>query len=504
MRWLALLALPVTLTALRADPLVSWQRRLNLTLFDFQSGGGELEILNPSTFRFLRCRAKPCAGRAGAAIEAVPFQTVETTAAFEFKTRFLEIRVRKSDGGLQVKSRHNVDMLNEFVRPGAAPRGLFFEHRTPPAERFYGLGPRADREPNLRGRVIATTRPLLLSSLGYGLWFTASSNFQFDLGKSAADRLTIQAPFPDRTEFFFHYGPTVKEILEENYAVAGWTFAPTMAHGENLANASAVPAYAVKAEARPLADLLAWLAHASLSGILVPAFDRPQLSDTPVVDFLPMLYGAPTSPLRRSLRPYLFTYLTEARDRGLPLFRPLAMQYSKDAAAGASRVDEFMLGDELLVATGADVYLPMGLWTDLRTGEQHKGRQTVAVAKAEGVPVYARNGTIVPYERPDGVYELHYFPRLGAEFFFYETGDALPTQAHAGPAAGVLRLEVESRVKRSYEWVVHHVSGVTAIEPASTPHSYDPSRRLLRVTAGEVAAMKGSILNITLAEPLEP
>lgn len=498
--WLALLLLPL---ALRADPLVSWQRRLNVTLLEFRAGAGELEILNPSTFRFVRCRTKPCAGRHSAMAEPVPFRTVDTTAAFEFKTRFLEIRVRKADGGLMVKSRHAVELLNEFVRPGAAPPGLILEHRSPAAERFYGLGARTDRELNLRGRGISTTQPLLISTLGYGLWFPASTNYRFDLGKTVPDRLSIQAPFPDRTEFFFHYGPSPKEILEENYAVAGSSFAPALAHGENFPSAGALPAYASKPAPMPFPDLLAWLSHASLSGMLVPAFDCAELPGQAAVDLLPMLYGTPTSQFRRSLRPYLFTYLTEAKDRGIPLFRPMLMQYSKDAAA-AARLDQFMLGDELLVAAGTEAYLPMGLWTDLRTGVVHQGRQTLPVAPAAGVPIFARNGTIVPFELPGGVFELHYFPRLGAEFFFSEPGDALPSQVHAGPAAGVLRLEIESRVKRKYEWVVHHVSSATAIEPSSVQSRYDPVRRVLRVIPSEVPAMRGSIVNVTLAEPLEP
>jgi alpha-glucosidase (family GH31 glycosyl hydrolase) len=44
---------------------------------------------------------------------------------------------------------------------------------------------------------------------------------------------------------------------------------------------------------------------------------------------MPMIYGGPPSKERESLRLYLYTYLMEAKDRGFPLFRPMAMQYSK-------------------------------------------------------------------------------------------------------------------------------------------------------------------------------
>ena len=52
---------------------------------------------------------------------------------------------------------------------------------------------------------------------------------------------------------------------------------------------------------------------------------------------------------RDLLTDYFNVYAEESRDRGLPLIRALAMQYPTDAEA-AKVSDEFMLGDELLVA----------------------------------------------------------------------------------------------------------------------------------------------------------
>jgi|KBSSwiStaDraftv2_1062776.scaffolds.fasta_scaffold138205_2 hypothetical protein len=485
--------IPLLLTftaAAQADRLVSWQRRLNLTLLEFESGAGEIEIINPSTFRFVRCRSKPCAGRTPAA-EPVTFRVVDTESAFEFRTSYIEIRVRKHDGGLMVKSRHGVEMLDEIVPPGPAPAGLNFSRRSPDGERLYGLGPRTDRGLDLKGKVIATKRPLLISSLGFGLWFTASSDYSFDL----RSKVSIHAPFPDRLEFYFHYGPTPKEILEENYAVTGWSFAPTPVHAGVLIEPT-VPRYANKVDMMPLPDLLAWLSHASMSGLLVPAFEQTKLPPA-LAPLMPMIYGGPPSKERESLRLYLYTYLMEAKDRGFPLFRPMAMQYSKDVEA-AARLDQFMLGDELLVAAGKEIYLPMGIWTDMRTGAVHKGKQTFPVGEAPGLPIYAKNGTIVPLLQPDGTLQLHYMPRLGAEFFISEPGDTQPSQVHAGPAAGVLRLEIESRVDRKYEWIVYHVS--PAVSPVAR---YDAALKRLHIPV-EVKAMKGSIINVTLETPLEP
>ncbi len=500
MRYRLILALLAAVSAAQADRLVSWQRRLNLTLLEFERGAGEIEIVNPSTFRFVRCRTKPCAGRTGAA-DPVVFQSSETNLAFEFHTRYIDIRVRKSDGGLMVKSRHGVEMLDELVSAGLSPAGIFFERRAPEGERLYGLGPRTDRELDLRGKSIATKQPLLISTLGYGLWFTASSDYTFDLASQARDRVSIRAPFHDRLEFYFHYGPTPKEVLEENYSVAGWSFSPVEEYTGVLPE-SAIPRYAVKpGSAMSLPELLSWLSHASMSGVQAPALDQSKLPPA-LAPPLPMLYGGETSKERRSLHSCLFTYLTEAKDRGFPLFRPMAMQYSKDTIA-AARLDQFMLGDELLVAAGHDVYLPMGIWTDMRTGAIHKGKQVVPVPEVAGLRVFAKNGTIVPLLQPDGTIQLHYLPRLGAEFIISEPGDTQPSQVHASPAAGVLRREIESRVPRKYEWIVYHVSNATAVEPAATKATYDAALKRLHVPV-DAAAHGDSIVNITLDVPLEP
>jgi hypothetical protein len=162
---------------------------------------------------------------------------------------------------------------------------------------------------------------------------------------------------------------------------------------------------------------------------------------------------------RKRLTSYLLSYTHEAWERGLPVVRPLALQYPDDVV-GRNRTDEFMLGDELLIApslrgeTALKVALPRGVWTDLGANEIYKGRQEIAV-KFGGVAMFARNGAIVPMD-VDGAMELHYFPSLGAEFFVFEEKEADFSQFHAAPAAGFLRLESEPRVSRIYEWIVHH------------------------------------------------
>jgi hypothetical protein len=93
----------------------------------------------------------------------------------------------------------------------------------------------------------------------------------------------------------------------------------------------------------------------------------------------------------------------------------------------------------------------------LRTNIEHRGKRVIeAEGNADLPPMFAQNGSIIPFQGPDGTMELHYFPNLGGEFFLYEPGNGETSQFHAAPAGDYLRLEVESKVSRRYEWVVHH------------------------------------------------
>ena len=69
--------------------------------------------------------------------------------------------------------------------------------------------------------------------------------------------------------------------------------------------------------------------------------------------------------------------------------------------------------------------------------------------------MFARNGSLFPLSAV-GKMELHYFPSLGGEFFLWEPDEDDNSQFHAAPAGEFLRVEVESKLTRTYEWVLHH------------------------------------------------
>jgi alpha-glucosidase len=107
--------------------------------------------------------------------------------------------------------------------------------------------------------------------------------------------------------------------------------------------------------------------------------------------------------LRYRLLPFLYTTLEEAHRTGVPMFRPLLLNYQNDYNT-VTIDDEFMVGADLLAApivkpglTQRLVYLPQGTWFDYWTGKVVQGGTTIhAEAPLETVPLYVRGGAILP------------------------------------------------------------------------------------------------------------
>ncbi len=106
--------------------------------------------------------------------------------------------------------------------------------------------------------------------------------------------------------------------------------------------------------------------------------------------------------LRYELLPFLYTKLEEAHRTGVPLFRPLLLNYQDDPNT-YNIDDQFMIGEELLVApilsprvTQRLVYLPPGIWYDYWTNKKFSGGTMIRVdAPLETVPMFVRGGAII-------------------------------------------------------------------------------------------------------------
>lgn len=128
-------------------------------------------------------------------------------------------------------------------------------------------------------------------------------------------------------------------------------------------------------------------------------------------DHEPWRYGAPyeasvrgSLQLRYRLLPFLYTTLEEAHRTGVPLFRPLLLEFQDDESA-LNLDDQFMVGSALLVAPvlhagerARDVYLPAGRWYDYWSGAAIDSPASLHRTEAplDRMPLFVRGGSIVP------------------------------------------------------------------------------------------------------------
>lgn len=472
-----------------------------------EHGQGEIVWVTPSTFRFritvpgLSEELPPAKAAGDGPSDAVELEIQETARAVRMRSRFIEVSIGKRGMLLDVRRADGARLIADGMGADPTDRGMRLRRALRPEARYYGLGPREDEIFDARGQSLVPKSRFLYSTLGYGEYWPNAANDWFQFG-SAGFTITGGAT----VDFYFYYGPSLKQVLEEHNRVRG-TSALWPASTERAGTWAT------------LRSSLLRIVQGAISGEIAPSFDlgayanaeselqqRARQLGSLVAEVSPGKLGL--SSFREQLASFFEVYAYEANEKGYPPWHPLPFQFPEDPEC-ARRVDEFMLGDEMLVAPivapgGArEVYLPQGVWTNLESNEVYPGRKTITV-KTASLPVFARNGTIVPLNSKGGM-ALHYFPKLGAEFFLVEE-DAW-TQVHAAPAADILRLQIESKKTRDYQWVVHHVDRPASVGfedrqyrevtggLADQTWSYDAKARNLQVRV-KVAAGEDRIINV--------
>lgn len=107
--------------------------------------------------------------------------------------------------------------------------------------------------------------------------------------------------------------------------------------------------------------------------------------------------------LRYRMLPQLYTLFYEASQTGLPVMRPLVLEFPQDEHT-YGLCDQLMFGSDMIVAPvyrpdtqHRVVYLPEGTWFDYWTGERYEGGQhVVAHAPLDTLPLYVKAGAILP------------------------------------------------------------------------------------------------------------
>ncbi|WP_349406176.1 glycoside hydrolase family 31 protein [Clostridium perfringens] len=107
--------------------------------------------------------------------------------------------------------------------------------------------------------------------------------------------------------------------------------------------------------------------------------------------------------LRYELLPYIYDLYYISHKEGLPIFRPMIMEYEKDMNLLNMR-EQFMLGENMLVAPvlyegerSKTVYLPKGSWFNYFTMEKLQGGKWYKLpCELDEILVFVKEGLIIP------------------------------------------------------------------------------------------------------------
>ena len=115
---------------------------------------------------------------------------------------------------------------------------------------------------------------------------------------------------------------------------------------------------------------------------------------------------------RHSLIPYIYTAFYRNYKNAVPVCKPLYYDYPTENEAYSAK-NQYLFGDSLLVCpittpwdkngiSTRSIWLPEGLWTDFFTGEVLKGGYHSVSRSKKSIPVYAKQGAIIPQQKVAG------------------------------------------------------------------------------------------------------
>jgi alpha-glucosidase len=191
-------------------------------------------------------------------------------------------------------------------------------------------------------------------------------------------------------------------------------------------------------------------------------------SEVSVTPHFPWLFGTnalnairSALDLRYRLIPFYYSLAHKTYETGVPIMRPLVMEFPDDTNS-FNLSDEWMMGDSILAAplltpkNQRSIYLPADDWYVFGTNRLIAGNQTIRLNVAlDEIPVYVRAGSILPLapviqhtsELPSGPLELQIYPGKDATFTLveddgetlnYQKGEIRRTTFQWNDAAGIL------------------------------------------------------------------
>ena len=155
--------------------------------------------------------------------------------------------------------------------------------------------------------------------------------------------------------------------------------------------------------------------------------------------------------LKMKLMPYIYGVAVQAHEEGVPVMRPMILEFNKDPAVKYLDM-QYMLGDSILVAPifrndgKVSYYLPKGSWTHLLSGEVREGGSWQEDSYDYfSLPLYVKEATLLPIgnciERPDYDYTKELELRL------YELKEGEHCERHISDENGNIVLTVQAERK---------------------------------------------------------
>ncbi|MCQ4087110.1 alpha-xylosidase [Saccharibacillus sp. JS10] len=219
--------------------------------------------------------------------------------------------------------------------------------------------------------------------------------------------------------------------------------------------------------------------HSRLHGS--DSYRVPWLFDEEAVDVLRKF-----TKLKNSLMPYLFDQAKESSARGIPMMRPMFLEFPEDPTCATLDL-QYMFGDSILVAPifneQGDVtyYLPHGKWTGLLDGQvKEGGRWYSENYDFMSLPVFVKSGTLLAIGSQDSKPDYDYADGVTLHLFQLEEGQTASaqvigldttTQVQASAVRSGSELKIQVSGGQAVKVVLRGVENVASVDGASPENS---------------------------------
>ncbi|MDE6021386.1 MAG: alpha-xylosidase [Ruminococcus sp.] len=184
--------------------------------------------------------------------------------------------------------------------------------------------------------------------------------------------------------------------------------------------------------------------HSRLHGSA--SYRVPWIYDDEAVDVLRFF-----TKLKGCLMPYLYAQAVKTSITGIPMMRPMIMDFTEDKACRYLD-QQYMLGDDLLCAPvfneegTVEFYLPAGIWYDIITGKSFEGGRYHKVrCSYMEMPILAKNNSIIAMGDFKGNFEYDYIENTNFIIFGLADGRSAGADIYDINAKLVLHLTAKRK-----------------------------------------------------------